>query len=286
VSSNPLARTLVTGRRAAGRVKRRLFPTPEEAAWRKLAAEAWRRPRYTPGVYDLMGYKVNYVDLLTVAPQWKDTFVDEVHAFESEIPNPRILDCGANVGIVTFYFKRQHPGARITAFEADPAIASALSRNVEQNALSHVNVVAAAVWDETGETTFVAEGADSGGIASEYRGESQKRITVPTIRLRDVIAGEDRIDLLKLDMEGAEHRVLADCEPELPRVRAMIVELHDFDVRERKNPSTLELLKRAGFVYGHGGVIPVPATERVLNPQKYFHSPPSRWVERVYAWRP
>jgi len=285
VSGNPLSRTLVTGRRAAGRVKRHLFPTPEEAAWRKLAAETWRRPRYTPGVCDLMGYKVNYVDLLTVAPQWKDTFVDEVHAFEAETSSPRILDCGANVGIVTFYFKRQHPGARITAFEADPAIASALSLNVEQNALSQVNVVAAAVWDETGETTFAAEGADSGGIASEYRGESQKRITVPTVRLRDVIAAEDRIDLLKLDIEGAEHRVLADCEPELGRVRAMIIELHDFDARERKNPSTLELLKRAGFVYGHGGVIPVPATETGLRSERYFHSPPTRWVERVYAWR-
>lgn len=285
MSSNPLSRTLVTGRRAAGRVKRHLFPTPEEGAWRKLAAEAWRRPRYTPGAYDLMGYTVNYVDLLTVAPQWKDTFVDEVHSFESDVPSPRILDCGANVGIVTFYFKRQHPGARITAFEADPAIASALLRNVEQNSLSQVDVVAAAVWDETGETTFAAEGADSGGIASEYRGEVQKRITVPTIRLRDVIAAEDRIDLLKLDVEGAEHRVLADCEPELGRVRAMILELHDFDGRERKNPSTLALLKRAGFLYAHGGVIPVPSAESALSTTKYFPSPPTRWVERVYAWR-
>jgi FkbM family methyltransferase len=232
-----------------------------------------------------MGYTVNYVDLLTVAPQWKDTFVDEVHAFASETASPRILDCGANVGIVTFYFKREHPGARITAFEADPEIASALSRNVEQNALSQVDVVAAAVWDEAGETTFAAEGADSGGIASEYRGETRKRITVPTIRLRDVIASEERIDLLKLDVEGAEHRVLADCEPELGRVRAMILELHDFDARDRKNPSTLELLKRAGFTYGHGGVIPVPATETGLSSDKYFPSPPTRWVERVYAWR-
>ena len=285
MSANPFARALLTGRRAAGRVKRRLFPTPEEAAWRKLAAEAWRRPRYTPGVIDIMGYRLHYVDLLTVAPQWKDTFVDEVHAFEPSVAAPRILDCGANVGIVTCYFKRHHPGARITAFEADPAIASALAATVEENELSGVDVVAAAVWDETGETTFAAEGADSGGIASEYRGSAQKRITVPTVRLRDVIAAENRIDLLKLDIEGAEHRVLADCEPELGRVQAMLLELHDFDFRERKTPGTLQLLSRAGFTYGHGGVIPIPATESNLHSRGPFSAPSSRWVDRVYAWR-
>jgi hypothetical protein len=100
-----------------------------------------------------------------------------------------------------------------------------------------------------------------------------------------VIAGEDRIDLLKLDVEGAEHRVLADCEPELGRVRAMILELHDFDAHERKNPTALELLKRAGFAYAHGGVIPVPSTESGVSSARYFPSPPTRWVERVYAWR-
>jgi FkbM family methyltransferase len=281
---NPLLRTLVTGRRAAGRVKRHLFPTPEEAAWKKLATEAWQTPRYTPGVIDLMGYRLSYVDLLTVAPQWKDSFVDEVHAFESSTPTPRILDCGANVGIVTLYLKREYPAARITAFEADPAIAAALSRTIKENHLSQVDVVAAAVWEAMGETTFAAEGADSGGIASEYRGVAEKRITVPTVRLRDFIAAEDRIDLLKLDIEGAEHRVLADCEPELGRVQAMIVELHDFDSRERKTPSTLEVISRAGFVYAHGGVVPTPLANEPPSASN-FPSASTRWVERIFAWR-
>ncbi len=279
-----MSRTLVTGRRAAGRVKRRLFPSPEEAAWRKLCAEAWRVPRYTPGVMDLMGYRLHYVDLLTIAPQWKDTFVDDLPAFHSTAPAPRILDCGANVGIVTLYFRRQHPSARITAFEADPAIAAALSRNIEDNGLSQVDVVAAAVWDEAGETTFAAEGSDAGSVASEYRGDSERRIVVPAVRLRDTIAAEEHVDLLKLDIEGAEHRVLADCEPELHRVNAIAVELHSFDVRKRKTPATLELLSRAGFLYAQGNIVPVPAEEDVRS-MRPFPSPVNRWVERVYAWR-
>jgi len=280
-----LSRTLLGGRRAAGRVKRRLFLTPEQAAWRKLATKGSTTPRYTPGVIDVMGFQLHYVDLLTIAPQWKDTFVDELHAFETRTPSPRILDCGANVGVVTLYLKRQYPAARSTAFEADPTIAASLFQNIEANTLSQVDVIAAAVWDATCETTFVAEGADSGGVASDYRGSASRRITVPTVRLRDLLAAEDHVDLLKLDIEGAEHRVLADCEPDLGCVKAIAVELHDFDIEHRKTPATLELLSRAGFLYAHGGTVSVPAIEAGVGAGQPFASPATRWVERVYAWR-
>jgi FkbM family methyltransferase len=186
---------------------------------------------------------------------------------------------------VTLYLKRQYPAAKITAFEADPQIAATLSRNIEANVLSQVDVIAAAVWDAAGETTFVAEGADSGGVASDYRGPAERRITVPTVRLRDILAREESVDLLKLDVEGAEHRILADCEPELQRVRAIAVELHDFDIGSRKTPATLELLTRAGFLYAHGGTVSVPATENGRGAERPFSSPATRWVERVYAWR-
>jgi len=232
-----------------------------------------------------MGYRLHHVDLLTIAPQWKDTFVDELQGFESTTPSPRILDCGANIGIVTLYLKRLYAGARITAFEADPAIAAALSRNISENHLSGVDVVQAAVWDEDGETTFIAEGSDAGGVADEYRGDATRRIRVPTVRLRNIIAAEERIDLLKLDIEGAEHRVLADCEPELYRVSAIAAELHDFDIRHRKAPATLALLSRAGFLYAHGGIVVVPEAEDEARLKKSFPSPSTRWVERIYAWR-
>src|SRR6478672_2832 len=156
---NAVTRALLSGRRAAGRAKRRLFPTRERAAWNKLARVAMSTKRYTPGVVDVMGFRLHYVDLLTVAPQWKDTFVDELHAFDTIANAPRVLDCGANIGVVTLYLKRGYPRAKITAFEADPSIAATLARNVEANGLSDVDVIAAAVWDSAGETTFIAEGA-------------------------------------------------------------------------------------------------------------------------------
>jgi FkbM family methyltransferase len=232
-----------------------------------------------------MGYRLHYLDLLTVAPQWDDTFVRERQAFRTSEPSPRVLDCGANVGIVTLYFKRTYPSARITAFEADPRIAEALSRNVEENHLSGVDVVQAAVWDQVGQITFIAEGSDSGSIASEYHGEATNSITVPTVRLRDILAAEDQVDLLKLDIEGAEHRVLADCEGELHRVLAIAVEIHNFGTRRRQAPATLELLTRAGFIYAHGGVDLMTPTGSDAPAAAPFSNPTTRWVERIYAWR-
>ena len=77
---------------------------------------------------------------------------------------PRILDCGANVGLASLYFKKRYPEARVTAFEADPAIADVLRGNLLRNGCPDVEVVEAAVWTEEGTVEFCREGADSGTI--------------------------------------------------------------------------------------------------------------------------
>ena len=46
---------------------------------------------------------------------------------------PRILDCGANVGLASLFFRRLYPQARITAFEADPALFAILEANLDAN---------------------------------------------------------------------------------------------------------------------------------------------------------
>src|SRR5438045_4004967 len=56
--------------------------------------------------------------------QWNAIWERGHYAFSTTNPAPRILDCGANVGLASLYWKRTHPGARITAFEADPKIAA------------------------------------------------------------------------------------------------------------------------------------------------------------------
>jgi FkbM family methyltransferase len=270
-------------RRVARAVQRELFPTPEAVALRQLEKRAADAPRQTKGRLTAAGLDIEYVDAASTAPQWNDIFVRQTLDLASAAPRPRILDCGANIGLASLWFKRRFAGAHITAFEADPAICAVLRGNLERNGAADVEVVQAAVWTEDGSVTFRAEGADSGAVdavAADTRGPV---VTVPAVRLGAYLRGQP-VDLLKLDIEGAELDVLADVESELEGVRAIHVEVHDFDSTRRLLPECLLLLHRAGFVYALDDFAvahwrtPAP----VAGP---FRRAVPSWVVLVRAWK-
>src|SRR3954454_4050748 len=152
--------------RKLGSIRRRVFERPEQAAWRKAWHRAEVTPRFTPGRIRMMDYDVRYADLLSFCPQWADIFVHRTLAFSTASPSPRILDCGANVGLATLFFSRLYPAARITAYEADPALFAMLDANLGANGAGHVEPRHAALWTATGTVTFHCEGSDSGMIGS------------------------------------------------------------------------------------------------------------------------
>lgn len=271
-------------RRGAGVAKRWLRPSMEDAAWRRACRMAERTPRLTAGEIELGPYSVRYSDLLTLCPQWHDIFVLGSLTFETRSQAPRILDCGANIGLASLFYKRRYPAARITAFEADPAIAALLTHNVRANGAADVEVVAAAAWTEAGEISFQADGADAGAVVSG--GWREGRATrVPAVRLANWLARE-RIDLLKLDIEGAEAAVLADCAGVLENVNAMLLEVHEFDPDRRRGPELLQLLVRSGFLYAVTHVTPLPYRSPGGRMGRPFPTRSSVWVEAVSAWRP
>lgn len=269
-------------RRTASAVRRLLFPSPDEAAWRRACRLSETTPRYTLGAIALNGYRIVYSDLLTLCPQWHDIFVAGSLRFASESPAPRILDCGANIGLSSLYFKKLYPDARITAYEADPAIASICRENLRVNGAGDVDVVASAVWTGTGAVCFQREGADSGAIAGTSQGLHAPSVEVPAVRLRDLVSAE-RIDLVKLDVEGAEGAVLADCAGALDGVRALVIDLHEFDPARRQTPDVLRVLEAAGFVVSLSDVVPLPW--RSSGARGPFAGAAPVWVSTLRAWR-
>ena len=270
--------------RTLGAIRRRIFERPEKAAWRLACHQAEVTPRFTPGHITLMDYDVRYADLLTLCPQWDDIFVKRTLAFSSASPAPRILDCGANVGLATLFFRRLFPDARITAFEADPALFAMLDANLHANGAGAVDTRHAAVWTSTGTLTFHCEGSDSGMIGSLPGAVDGRATTVPSLRLRDVL-DEGQVDLLKLDIEGAEDAVLADCEPVLHRVKALVMDLHEFDPSVRQAPRVLELLVRAGFRYAIDEFVPLPSRAPQAGADTPFPGKALQWAMTVRAWR-
>jgi hypothetical protein len=134
----------------------------------------------------------------------------------------------------------------------------------------------------------MSEGTDSGTLAPTHSDAlasdvEPAAIQVEAVRLRDWLASAP-VDLLKLDIEGAELDVLSDIESVLPGVAALHVEVHDFNPARRLLPQCLSILDRAGFVTAIGSVMPV--TWRSW-PQAHSPFPGAvpGWISVVRAWR-
>jgi len=261
-----------------------MFPPPEVAAWRKAWHRAETTPRFTPGTIRMMEYELRYSDLLTLCPQWQDIFVRRVLDFVAPSSTPRILDCGANIGLASLFFKRRYPRARVTAYEPDPALSAMLAANLAANGARDVEARQAALWTSTGALTFTCEGSDSGMIASLPGAVSGQSRTVPSLRLRDVLMQEE-VDLLKLDIEGGEDAVLADCEPVLGRVHAIVMALHECAPACRQTPRVLERLTRCGFTYAIDEFVPLTWRPPVTGADTPFPGRALTWAMTVRAWR-
>jgi FkbM family methyltransferase len=256
-------------------------------AWRTsldlalLERKVWQR---RPGA--LVRWR-NYVVRINDGPNFcilcKDIFLNRIYHFESQRPDPLILDCGSNIGMSIIYFKDVYPGARIIGFEPDPLIFPYLEDNITLTRLTDVQLVRAAVAEQQGTLTFYSDGKYASCIAEHLAAGIPNGWTkheVPCVRLRDYLT--EPVDFLKMNIEGAEWAVLADSEERLRQVREMIIEYHHLPGLPRTLHDILALLNRQGFEYlindfdseANGGVRP-----------PFRLTPKSRYFLLIYARR-
>lgn len=188
--------------------------------------------------------ELDIVDGPSFIGQFKEIFIDEVYKFRTANSSPIIYDCGANIGSSILYFKKNYPGAVITAFEPDKKIFECALRNVKKNELKDISLINKAVWINDLGVSFESDGADGGAI-SNIHGNS----LVETVRLKDLIAMEKNIDMLKIDIEGAETKVLLDCAENLNRVQNIFIEYHSISNEKQTLSKILEVLEDQGFRY-------------------------------------
>ena len=198
-------------------------------------------PRYQHGVTEFLGKSFRFVDAYTFRMMTHELFEREIYRFTCHSGTPLIIDGGANIGLSVLYFKHRFPEAHIKAFEPDPAIFETLSANCAEYGLQNVTLMPGALWSENGKLTFHEEGSLAGRLDTE----SEKGVDVPTYRLRDFL--QQPVDLLKLDIEGAETTVLKDCADSLRNVERLFVEHHSFVNKPQDLHEVLTILHAAGF---------------------------------------
>ncbi len=156
------------------------------------------------------------------------------------------VDAGANTGMAAAYFAAQYPLERMLLIEANPALASQLGRAVE-GIPHHVEVERVALAGHDGRVAFSAtRNHRHGGIGVT----GGRLIAVASRTLRRLLDEHDmqQVDILKMDIEGAEHDVLNGDPDILNRVRCLVMELHNS--RESRD-ATAKLVARQGFEVQH-----------------------------------
>jgi len=136
-----------------------------------------------------------------------------------------IFDIAANVGVSTLYFKMRYPEARVYCYEPDPDNFKRLSTLATK--LNYVKAHDIAVWSENTELTFYADphrGSSSSAIKIRER---QNQIQVQAASLDEVVqnTSENHIDILKVDIEGAEEAVFSTWKQIIP-VTYLLGEIH------------------------------------------------------------
>jgi FkbM family methyltransferase len=125
------------------------------------------------------------------------------------------VDVGANIGWFTLHAANiiQDAGT-VFAFEPEPTNFSLLSKSVEQNDFHNVHLFQKCVSDTIGTQELYLSPSKNSGLHTIMKDLGGSKIVVPTIKLDSLLSFPrfDRIHLLKIDVEGAEAKVLAGAQ--------------------------------------------------------------------------
>jgi FkbM family methyltransferase len=202
-------------------------------------------PRYNTSKTTFLGKEISIVDSMTFLSGVNEIFRDNIFQFNSSNDYPLIIDCGSNIGLSVIYFKTKFPKSRILAFEPDPDIFNVLKKNINSYNFKQIELYNKAIWDQNTTVQFYSEGAYSGRIAEAK--DNLDLINVKTERLKDLL--QEPVEFLKLDIEGAEFKVLKDCSSSLNNIKYIFLEYHSHITEEQRLDEVLNILKLNGFRY-------------------------------------
>jgi FkbM family methyltransferase len=196
--------------------------------------------------FSMLGRRLHFSDSASFQFLLWELFIEESYG-DCEVVPKTIIDCGSNIGMSVLFFKTIWPDAAITAIEASPSMFALLAENLA--GLPGVTLVSKAVSDHHGTVEFYSGGNTLIGSTHAARAGGAA-VTVDAMPLSAFVTGP--VDLLKVDIEGAEIDAVADlaASGKMSLVRRMFIEYHHHLPGEQQSLSSfLHCLESNGFDY-------------------------------------
>jgi FkbM family methyltransferase len=181
--------------------------------------------------------------LLDVRPGFaalRDVYLERIYDARFQLdPGGTILDLGANIGMFTVLAaKKLVPEGRVFAVEPNPDVAAVLRRNLAENGISNVELIQAAAFTADGEAELQLASHSLGATISKKE-HNARSVVVQTIKISRVVEAIGNVDLLKVDIEGAEWPIFFDSDPRMWKsIKRIAMEFH-LDSAEGRTPADL-----------------------------------------------
>lgn len=184
----------------------------------------------------------------------EEAYFGRVEFFSKEVvieAGDTVFDLGGNIGTSAMLFSEK-VGAEGQVFSFEPIFHTCIVRNMRENGIGNVTVVPLAVGDRSGKAEFrvTAAGIDSRVAGDSGLGASRAQIVEMTT-LDEYVAdnGLERVDFIKMDIEGAEEMALRGGIEMLNRFKPKlsIASYHTDPSGEKQHPKLVQILQSCGY---------------------------------------
>ena len=193
---------------------------------------------------------------------FRQIFMFKEYDFDLGFTPKVIVDAGANVGYASLWFSQKYKNAKIISIEPEESNFKLLCKHIES--IKNIIPIKFALWHKKTKLNIFDTGFGHAGYA--VRESDKKSIeSIPTITIPEILEkyNIDKIDLLKIDIEGAEKELFEyDSDKWIGNVNAIFIEIHD-----RINPDCPAIIdkiikEQKFFVYEYGDSVLLLRKER------------------------
>jgi FkbM family methyltransferase len=167
------------------------------------------------------------------------------------------IDVGAHIGHNTVTMRNAVGiDGKVLAFEPHPKSASYIKKTIEKNHWSNVELIEKALSNEMGSKKLIEKSSNTGGSTLQNRPLEQfpemkfegTKYKVSTERLSDFLTKNNigTVNLVKVDIEGAEFEVISDISEKLGQISHILLEIHTKKLEDEEVDKIYNILSKNG----------------------------------------